>query len=299
MSKLITILGPTATGKTNIAVNLALELNAEIISADSRQVYRSMDIGTGKDINEYTIDGVKIPFHLIDIINAGEEYNLFTFLKDFHAAYQDISDRSKQSILCGGTGLYLHGVLKGYEMKQVDKNDELRSDLANKTDDELREILLSKVKVHNTTDILSRPRLVRAIEIALEQNEYTTQTFPAVESVIFGVYHDRQIVRDRITNRLKARIEEGMLEEVESLLNSGVSAEQLIRYGLEYKYLTQYIQGELSKDEMINLLNIAIHQFSKRQMTWFRKMEREGINIIWVDGTLEMKEKINFMKTKI
>ena len=299
MSKLITILGATATGKTNIAVNLALLLNGEIISADSRQVYRGMDIGTGKDINEYKIDGVDIPYHLIDIIDAGEEYNLFNFLKDFHAAYQDISSRNKQTILCGGTGLYLHGVLKGYEMKQVEKNEELRIQLANKSDDELREILLSKVKVHNTTDILSRPRLVRAIEIALDENDFSTQSFSSVESVIFGIYHERQIVRDRITNRLKARIEEGMVEEVEKLLNSGVSAEQLIRYGLEYKYLTQYIQGEISKEEMINLLNIAIHQFSKRQMTWFRKMEREGIDIIWVDGTLDIKEKINFMKTKI
>ena len=295
MSKIITILGPTATGKTAIATHLAKSINAEIISADSRQVYRGMDIGTGKDIAEYTIDEAKIPYHLIDIVDAGEEYNLFNFLSDFHREFELINNQDKNTILCGGTGLYIHGILKGYNMKQVDKNDELRAKLNDKSNDELIEILKAKGTIHNITDTGSRPRLVRAIEIALTSEAINEAKFQPVESETFGILYDREVVRKRITQRLKSRLEEGMIEEVKRLIDTGVSVEQLIRYGLEYKYITNYIQGTLKYDEMFELLKIAIHQFSKRQMTWFRKMEREGIDIKWIDGNFSMEKKIEFI----
>jgi len=292
--KLITILGPTACGKTGLAVSLADNIGGEIISADSRQVYRGMTIGTGKDLDDYFINGKKIPYHLIDIAEAGEEYNLFRFVSDFKRVYADILSRKKVPVLCGGTGMYIEAVLKNYAVPDVPVNENFRKILENKTDEELKDILVSYKSLHNETDTENRRRLIRAIEIAhfssgksLEKNHYLSE-----KQFVFGIKMPRDIVRKRITERLHKRLEEGMIEEVRGLLETGVSASRLIRYGLEYKYITQYLLEEYSYDEMVRLLNIAIHQFSKRQMTWFRGMERRGIDINWIDGMLPMKEKL-------
>ena len=295
-SRLITILGPTASGKTTLAAHLAARIgDAEIISADSRQVYQGMDIGTGKDLADYIIDGKVVPSHLIDICKAGEKYNLFRFQKDFHAAYEDILARKHQPILCGGTGLYIESVLKGYKMEEVPENPELRKKLAGYSLGELKEILETYKTLHNVTDLDTPKSAVRAIEIQAYYPEHGTleRDFPAIDSLVVGVSIDRELRRQRISDRLRHRLEqENMVGEVRRLLQV-VPAEDLLYYGLEYKYLTLYCLGRLSYDEMVQQLEIAIHQFAKRQMTWFRGMERRGITIHWIDGTLPIEERVD------
>ena len=300
MKKMVTILGPTASGKTTLATRLADRIGGEIISADSRQVYRNMDIGTGKDLADYVVDGKKIPYHLIDIAEAGTKYNLYQYQHDFHVAYQDIVSRDERPILCGGTGLYLEAVLKGYALSPVPQNTELRARLEGKSLAELTQIL-SDLKaqtgsvMHNTTDVDSCQRAIRAIEIETYNIEHATalRTMPAINSLIIGVNIERDERRRKITARLKQRLDEGMVEEVRALLDSGIAADDLIYYGLEYKFITEYIIGKLTYEEMFRQLEIAIHQFAKRQMTWFRGMERRGTTIHWVDASLPMSEKLN------
>lgn len=294
---MITILGPTATGKTSLAANLANLINGEIISADSRQVYRGMDIGTGKDLDDYIVDGKKIPYHLVDIVDPGYEFNVFEFQKNFLEAYSAINKRERIPILCGGTGLYIESVLKGYKLIDVPKNEILREELELKEEAELIEILESFKNLHNTTDISERERLIRAIEIQkyYDSNPDLDTHFPEIDTKIFGINYDRRVVRMRITERLEERLQNGMIEEVEGLLNSGVKPEQLSFYGLEYKWVTDHLEGKLAYNEMFRRLNTAIHQFSKRQMTWFRRMEKQGFEIDWIDGNLSLTEKIGYI----
>lgn len=291
---LITVLGPTASGKTAFAAQLAYTLDGEIVSADSRQIYRRMDIGTGKDLSEYTVEGSSIPYHLIDIREPGEKYTLFDYQHDFHKAYCDILSRNKIPILCGGTGLYIESVLKGYNLPDVPANPRLRSALEQKSLDELTDILQSYRPLHNTTDTNSKKRTIRAIEIEeyKSKQESSATTFPAVNSILLGLDIDRELRRKKITARLHTRLQEGMIEEVRSILDSGVSPEDLIYYGLEYKFVTLHVTGKLSYGEMFRQLEIAIHQFAKRQMTWFRGMERRGFFIHWIDATLPMEQKL-------
>ena len=309
MQRMITILGPTASGKTPLAAALAAEIGGEIISADSRQVYRRMDIGTGKDLADYVVrsqetgNSKKIPYHLIDICEPGTKYNLFEYQQDFFDVYQDIRSRGAVPILCGGTGLYIEAVLKGYKLSPVPQNQTLRDSLEGKSLTELTQMLTElKAKtgsnMHNTTDVDSCQRAIRAIEIETYNLEHPTprRELPPVDSLIIGVHIDRELRREKITRRLKARLDEGMVEEVKSLLDEGIPAEDLIYYGLEYKFLTEYLTGQLTYDEMFSRLEIAIHQFAKRQMTWFRGMERRGFKINWIDATLPMEEKIQRIK---
>lgn len=281
---LITILGPTASGKTSVAVKLAAQIDAEIISADSRQVYRRMDLGTGKDIDEYTINGKNIPYHLIDIVEPGTKYNVYEYQKDFLKAYNDICKRGKKVIVCGGTGLYLESILRSYRLSPVPQNEELRNRLKNKTLEELTYILKQYKSLHNTTDVDSAQRAIRAIEIAdyYQHTPIDDRPFPTLTSFNIGIDVDRETRRERITARLKQRLDNGMVDEVRALLNEGISPENLIYYGLEYKYLTLYVIGKLTYDEMFKQLEIAIHQFAKRQMTWFRGMEKRGVPIHWM-----------------
>ncbi len=295
MLDLIAILGPTASGKTTLAVALAAHLDTEIISADSRQIYRSMDIGTGKDLSEYTVDGKTIPYHLIDICPPGYRYNLFEYIRDYHKAYDDIVARGKTPILCGGTGLYLEAVLKGYSLPPVPENRALREALANKSLAELEEILKSYKTLHNQTDTDTCKRAIRAIEIAeyySRQDPGTLVPHPVENALIVGVNIDRESRRARITRRLHDRLDQGMVAEVQGLLDRGIEPESLIYYGLEYKYITEYLIGRTSYDQMVSLLEIAIHQFAKRQMTWFRGMERRGFDIFWLDAFLPLSEKL-------
>ena len=299
MKKMVTILGPTASGKTTLATRLAHTIGGEIISADSRQVYRNMDIGTGKDLSDYVVDGKKIPYYLIDIAEAGTKYNLYQYQHDFHVAYQDIVSRDERPILCGGTGLYLEAVLKGYALSPVPQNAELRERLEGKSLAELTQMLADlKAQtgsvMHNTTDVDSCQRAIRAIEIETYNIEHATalRTMPGIDSLIIGVNIEREERRRKITARLKQRLDEGMVEEVRALLDSGIAADDLIYYGLEYKFITEYIIGKLTYEEMFRQLEIAIHQFAKRQMTWFRGMERRGTTIHWVDASLPMSEKL-------
>lgn len=295
MLDLIAILGPTASGKTTLAVALAAHLDTEIISADSRQIYRSMDIGTGKDLSEYTVDGKTIPYHLIDICPPGYRYNLFEYIRDYHKAYDDIVARGKTPILCGGTGLYLEAVLKGYSLPPVPENRALREALANKSLAELEEILKSYKTLHNQTDTDTCKRAIRAIEIAeyySRQDPGTLVPHPVENALIVGVNIDRESRRSRITRRLHDRLDQGMVAEVQGLLDRGIEPESLIYYGLEYKYITEYLIGRTSYDQMVSLLEIAIHQFAKRQMTWFRGMERRGFDIFWLDAFLPLSEKL-------
>ena len=297
---MITILGPTACGKTALAVSLAAKTGGEIISADSRQVYRGMDIGTGKDLSEYHVDGKQIPYHLIDIEESGQKYNLFRFQEDFNAAYEDITSRGVQPILCGGTGLYMEAVLKGYALSPVPQDDNLRKKLSTRSLGELKELLIwlkarNGSAMHNETDVDTVSRAVRAIEIEFHnlRHPVDTRRVPAVGSLIVGLDVDRDIRRERITARLKARLEEGMVEEVRGLLEKdGITKKDLMYYGLEYKYVTAYVVGEMSYEDMFNQLEIAIHQFAKRQMTWFRGMERRGFNIHWLDASRSMADKL-------
>ena len=293
-TKLITILGPTASGKTTFAAQLAHRLDAEIISADSRQVYRGMDIGTGKDLSDYTINDTQVPYHLIDIRDAGDKYTLFNYQHDFHEAYQNILLRGKAPILCGGTGLYIESVLKGYNLPDVPPNVELRESLEKKSLEELTHILSQYRKLHNSTDTDTKKRTIRAIEIAdflSKQNALACEYSP-IKSTIIGIDIHREARREKISNRLKNRLDEGMIDEVKRLIDNGVHPNDLIYYGLEYKFVTQHVLGILSFEEMRSQLEIAIHQFAKRQMTWFRGMERRGFRIEWIDAELSMEEKL-------
>ncbi len=297
MSDLITIIGPTASGKTPFAVEIANKIDGEIISGDSRQVYRQMDIGTGKDLKEYIVGNKKINYHLIDIREPGDRYTLFNFQEDFQVAYHDIIRRNKLPILCGGTGLYVESVLRGYQLSKVPKNEALRESLASKSLSELSSILSNFKKQHNTTDIETKQRAIRAIEIALfHQNQKEIgskyKNFSPINSTIIGLSIDREYRRNKISNRLKTRMKEGMVDEVKGLLSRGIAAEDLIYYGLEYKFVTLHAIGKLTYEEMCSQLEIAIHQFAKRQMTWFRGMERRGLKINWIDAMLPMKEKV-------
>lgn len=292
-NKLITILGPTATGKTSFAAHLAKEIEAEIISADSRQVYRAMDLGTGKDIIDYTVDGQQIPFHLIDIKDAGYEYSVYEYQNDFLKAYESIIKNGKKVIQCGGTGMYLSSVLKSYDLVEVPDNPELRKQLSDLAQEDLIALLKGLGKLHNKTDIDDRIRLVRAIEIeTYKKDNPDRKMFPKLDHLILGIQLDREIIRERITARLKSRLDEGMIDEVKQLLKSGVTADKLMFYGLEYRYLTQHIIGEINSIEMFQQLNTAIHQFAKRQMTWFRRLEKQGFKIHWIDGLLSMEDKV-------
>ncbi len=295
---MITILGPTASGKTTFAAHLADNLHSEIISADSRQIYKSMDIGTGKDLSDYVINDRIIPYHLIDIAAPGYKYNLFEYQRDFLNAYNDIASRNLLPILCGGTGLYIESVLKGYRMTPVPENTELRNELAGKSLEELTDMLKQYKTLHNTTDVDTCKRAIRAIEIQRYYKEHHVdeRTFPQFKSLIIGIDIDRELRREKISIRLKKRLEEGMIDEVKGLLKSGISPEDLIYYGLEYKYLTLYITGQLNYEEMFTQLEIAIHQFAKRQMTWFRGMERRGFTIHWMDAGMPTENKIELTK---
>lgn len=293
--ELITIIGPTASGKTAFAAALAARLDTEIISGDSRQVYHSMDIGTGKDLADYVVDGKQIPYHLIDICNPGDKYNVFEYQHDFHKAFEEIRKKGKLPILCGGTGMYIESVLRGFKLLDVPQNPDLRESLKGKSLAELEQILASYKVLHNKTDVDSAQRAIRAIEI---EEFYKTEApdkreYAPINSLIIGVDIDRELRREKISRRLRARLDEGMVDEVRAILATGVKPEDLIYYGLEYKFLTLYIIGQLTYDEMISQLEIAIHQFAKRQMTWFRGMERRGLHIHWLDATLPTDEKIN------
>ena len=297
---LVSIVGPTACGKTSLAVELALSVpGAEIISADSRQVYRGMDIGTGKDIAEYTRGDVTVPSHLLDIVDAGEKYNLFEFQRDFLAAYEDIRSRGAYPIMCGGSGLYVESVLKGYRLLPVPENPALRAKLEEKSLEELTALLATYKQLHNNTDTDSKKRAIRAIEI---EEYYRTcpveeRYFPQINALTIGVQVDREVRRERISRRLLERLDCGMVDEVRGLLDSGLQPDQLIYYGLEYKYLTLYLTGAMGYDEMVSGLEIAIHQFAKRQMTWFRGMEKRGVDIHWVDASRPLPEVVEQIKS--
>lgn len=305
---MITIIGPTASGKTALAAHLAasyiLEGRAsEIISGDSRQVYRYMDIGTGKDLCDYTVGDVHVPYHLIDICNPGEKYNIYEYQQDFLNAYQDIQNRGVLPILCGGSGLYVESVIREYNLSPVPKNEALREEMSHKTMDELTAILMdlkerNNSDMHNKTDVDSPQRAIRAIEIETYNLEHKTEDryFPPIETMVFGVDIPRDERRAKISARLKARVDEGMIAEIKGILDRGVPAEDLIYYGLEYKFVTEYVIGRRSYEDMLKQLEIHIHQFAKRQMTWFRGMERRGIRIHWIDALLPMEEKVKQIK---
>ncbi|MDP1621508.1 MAG: tRNA (adenosine(37)-N6)-dimethylallyltransferase MiaA [Bacteroidales bacterium] len=310
---MITILGPTATGKTALAARLAADLNGEVISADSRQVYRGMNIGTGKDYDDYIVKGTQVPYHLIDIVDPGYEYNIFEYQKDFLSAYRDIISRNRLPVLCGGSGMYLESVLKGYQLSKPDDDGEFISSLEKLPDDRLVEILKSYRTPHNTTDLEERPRLLKAILMARSSENPTisekqegpltdsasNQTFPMIESMIFGIDYPRGLVKTRILKRLEYRLEHGMIREVEQLLATGLSPDRLMKYGLEYKFVTLYLTGRISRANLLNELNIAIRQFAKRQMTWFRRMERQGLKITWIDGRLPLDRKVEMISRSV
>ena len=300
---MITILGPTACGKTSLAAALAADIHAEIISGDSRQVYRGMDIGTGKDLADYRVGDISVPYHLIDIVEPGTKYNVYQYQRDFMRAYDDIVGRGVTPMLCGGSGLYLEAVLRGYRMAPVPENKQLRQSLEGKSLAELTEMLndiktRKGLRMHNTTDVDTAKRAIRAIEIELYQDEHPEETedIQPVDSLVIGLQIEVEQRRERITRRLKARFDEGMADEIRRIIDNGVAPEDLIYYGLEYKYVTEYVIGQRDFEETFRLLEIAIHQFAKRQMTWFRGMERRGVKIHWIDSQLPMEEKINEIK---
>ena len=306
MQKMITILGPTASGKTSLAAALAYQLHlegqeAEILSGDSRQVYRGMTIGTGKDLADYEVSGYHVPYHLIDICEPGTKYNLFQYQQDFHKAYELVRSRGALPILCGGTGLYIESVLKGYQLSPVPQNQPLRDELEGRSLEELTAMLIDLKRqtgsnMHNQTDVDTAQRAIRAIEIETYNLEHPTElrAMPAVPSIIIGVSIDREARREKITRRLRQRLDEGMVDEIRGLLARGIATEDLMYYGLEYKFITEYAIGQTTFDEMFSRLEIAIHQFAKRQMTWFRGMERRGFTIHWVDALLPMEQKVAF-----
>lgn len=294
---MIVITGPTATGKTHLAAQVASKAEGEIISADSRQVFRGMDYGTGKDYGDYLVNGYLVPYHLIDIVDPGHEYSVFEFQQDFLRAYHHIVKRHKHPVLCGGTGLYIEAALKGYHLRRVPENPELRKKLEKYTWEELTSMLAAMRPLHNTTDTANRDRLIRAIEIENFNREQPADKspYPQIRYKVFCIELEREEIRRRITTRLKNRLERGMVEEINKLLKTGIKPEQLMFYGLEYRYLTLYSIGEISYDEMFSKLNTAIHQFAKRQMTWFRRMEKQGIPIRWLNGMLPMEEKVDLI----
>lgn len=293
MNSLITILGPTATGKTALATEVAYRLDGEIISADSRQVFRGMDIGTGKDLADYDLHGVHIPYHLVDICDPTEEYSAYRFMSDFKAAYGDITGRGKQPVLCGGTGLYIDAVVRQYRLSDAPVNEAYRATLEQYSDEELTERLAALIPLHNHTDTETRERLVRALEIQeyalAHPNDYIH--LPDIHHLIFGIALPREEIIRRIERRLDARLEEGMTDEVQHLLDNGVKPERLMKFGLEYRHVTEYLLGHCSLEDMRRDLFTDIRRFAKRQMTWFRRMERNGVNIHWIDGTLSVTEK--------
>jgi tRNA dimethylallyltransferase len=290
---MIVVLGPTASGKTTLAAHLAKKIGGEIISADSRQVYCGMSIGTGKDLGEYTVEGTAVPYHLIDIAEPGYEYNVYEFLGGFARSFDEITGRKKTPVLCGGTGLYLDAVINGYHLPKMNEDPRLAEELRSKPKEELAAMVKETGKLHNTTDLLDRERMIRALLISRSAaGSGGSARIPQARTTILGIQTDRNILRQRITQRLENRLKSGMIEEVEKLLASGLTPDQLKFYGLEYRYITGYLERELSYEEMFRLLNTAIHQFSKRQMTWFRKMERNGTRIHWIDGTLNIEEKV-------
>ncbi len=295
---MIAVVGPTACGKTSLAVDIAVALGGEVISADSRQVYRGMDIGTGKDLCEYERGGVKVPVHLVDIADAGEKYNLFEFQRDFLVAYNDVRARGALPVLCGGSGMYVESVLKGYRLIPVPENPALRARLEEKSLEELTEILATYKALHNNTDTDTKKRAIRAIEI---EEYYAScpveeRAFPSIRTLTVGVSVDREVRRKRITDRLVQRLGEGLVEEVERLLASGITPEQLIYYGLEYKFVTMYVTGQLGYEDMFHGLEIAIHQFAKRQMTWFRGMEKRGTKINWIDSAMPREAQLETIR---
>ena len=290
---MVTILGPTASGKTEVAANLAYLLKGEVISADSRQIYRNMDLGSGKDLQEYRINGTNVPYHLIDIAEAGYQYNVFEYQRDFLKVYQELKVKGIFPVMCGGSGMYLEAILKGYRLIQVPVNEKRRAELQMLSLDSLKEILASYKSIHNTSDIENSKRAIRAIEIeefCLAHPE-TDLSFPKINSLIVGIRIERELRRKKITARLHQRLTDGMTDEVQRLLDSGIKPDDLTYYGLEYKYITNYLTGQLTYEQLVTDLNSAIHQFSKRQMTWFRKMEREGFKIRWIDAELPTDEK--------
>jgi tRNA dimethylallyltransferase len=294
---LITIVGPTAGGKTAVATNLAYAIGGEIISGDSRQLYRGMDIGTGKDLHDYVVAGKPIPYHLIDIADAGYKFNVYEYQTHFVNSFLDITSRSTTPILCGGSGMYIEAAIRGYKLIEVPENKELRAEMATKSHEELEQVLASMKKLHNHTDTDTRKRLERAIEI----ETYYASTpslnvdYPRIKNIIFGIKFPRLQQRQRITDRLRQRLNEGMIDEVKRIIDSGVKYDDLVYYGLEYKWITQYVVGEITYNEMFTGLNTAIHQFAKRQMTWFRRMERNGLTIHWIDGNLSMEQKMELI----
>jgi tRNA dimethylallyltransferase len=295
---MITVMGATAGGKTTVAAHLALELGGEVISADSRQVYRGMDIGTGKDLDDYVISRRQINYHLTDIVDAGYKYNVYEYQRDFLKVYEDLKNRKVLPILCGGTGMYIESVLKGYKLINVPVDEDLRIELDKKTDDELVHILSSNKELHNRSDTSNRKRLIRAVEIALyyQKNDDLDVYFPDINSLNIQIVFDRNSRRKRISERLMHRLEHGMIEETERLIASGVNTDTLKYYGLEYKFITEYLLNEITYEEMVKKLETAIHQFSKRQMTWFRKMEKSGFKIYKIDGYVPVEEKIKKIK---
>lgn len=298
---MIAIVGPTASGKTALAAQLAARLGAEIISADSRQVYRRMDLGTGKDYDDYFVDGIAIPHHLVDIVEAGERYNVYRYQADFMKVYEQLKNRSVLPVLCGGSGLYIEAVLKGYRLLPVPQNPELRAMLEQKSDSELADILASYKSLHNTTDLDTRKRTIRAIEIEefYSRQPVEANPFPKIKSIIFGVKYPRAVEMERIRRRLLDRLNCGLVDEVKSLLDSGIEPDSLIYYGLEYRYVTEFLIGKYPFDQMVERLNIAIRQFAKRQMTWFRGMERKGFTIHWINGEIPLEKKLEFIFEKL
>ncbi len=294
---LLVITGPTASGKTTLAVSVANELDGEIISADSRQVYRGMDIGTGKDFDEYVIEGKKVPCHLIDIVDPGYKYNVFEYQRDFFRVFADFQKRGVFPVVCGGSGMYADSIISGYKMYEVPPDSGLRAELEKKSMAELKGILITYKNIHNITDFDTKKRLVRAIEIEhfSKNRKKTGSIFPRLNILVVGVKTDRETRRRKISERLKARLDAGMIDEVKGLIENGVRSETLIYYGLEYKFITMYLLGKMTYDEMFKGLEIAIHQFAKRQMTWFRGMERKGTVINWIDGSLPLNEKLDLV----
>jgi len=294
---LLVVTGPTASGKTSLAASLAAKLKGEIISADSRQVYRGMNLGTGKDYDDYVVDGVQIPYHLVDIAEPGYKYNVFEFQRDFHTIYTSLKMRNTFPVVCGGSGMYADSIITGYKMFEVPPDSGLRIELEKKPMEELREILATYKSLHNTTDIDTKKRVIRAIEIEhFNRSKGKTQNdFPRFNSLVIGVLPDRDLRRRKITERLMQRLDAGMVEEVKKLIDGGVSTDTLIYYGLEYKFITLYLTGKTSYDSMVRDLETAIHQFAKRQMTWFRGMEKRGIKINWIDASMPMEEKVGIV----
>jgi len=301
MHDILVITGPTATGKTRLAALVADRLGGEVISADSRQVYRGMDIGTGKDLSDYTVDGRRVPVHMVDIADAGYRYNVYEYQRDFLKVFEDMTMRGVYPVVCGGSGMYVDSIVSGYRLVQVPVNDQLRSLLDGRSLEELTEILSQYKSLHNKTDVDTVKRAVRAIEIAdwYAHHPVEETPFPVRNPLVTAVFVDRETRRQRISDRLRVRLEEGMIEEVQRLLAGGIHPDDLIYYGLEYKYITLYLMNRLSREEMVQKLEVEIHRFAKRQMTWFRGMERRGIAINWIDGSLSDEEKTACLISKI